>query len=159
MNYSLFLLVCCYKDITLKSVYNSFVSLSFCILCPLSLSSFFPFIWVISFFLTFILVYLNNFWFYRTLIFWLFIMNKYFWALFYCSGLSFCIKCYGARQVTFINVGGCCGIIWKSQTATSMKLIFFGTYLSSSNMTSALGQEGDWVWSIVRGFIPIIRMG
>ena len=105
MNYSLFLLVCCYKDITLKSVYNSFVSLSFCILCPLSLSSFFPFIWVISFFLTFILVYLNNFWFYRTLIFWLFIMNKYFWALFYCSSLSFYIKCYGARQVTFINVG------------------------------------------------------
>ena len=30
-------------------------------------------------------------------------MNGDFWGLFYYSGLSFCIKCSGARQVTFIN--------------------------------------------------------
>ena len=51
----------------------------------------------------FVLIHLDNFWSYRALFSWFFITNEDLWGFSHCLGLSFCIKCDGAKQMTFIN--------------------------------------------------------
>ena len=48
-------------------------------------------------------VIIRYFWSYRAPFSWFFIMNEDLWGFSYCLGLSFCIKCDSAKQMTFIN--------------------------------------------------------